>query len=149
MIPLDVSGAGLFGSSSQFLHIVAEALKLIAGSFAIVLFTGVSIIAAVVFAIYRAVQRSSVTLGVRLLLRLAGYVAGAFIALFFALIAATIFSISALKLLLIAAVILFITSFLVQEFILFFIFKRFGKYIFYVASIKQIHKTIFNGEEKN
>ena len=150
MIPLDISGASLFSNSSQFLHVVGIVLKLIAGSFGIILFTGVSIVAAVVYSVYKAAQNSSAIFGLRLLLRSVAYLTGVFFALLFIMVAAIFFSISFLKLLLVAALIGFISSFLVQEFILFFLFKRFGKYFFYITSLRQIHKTVFNDhEEKN
>jgi len=149
MIPLDISGAGLFGQFPQFVHVVSEALKLVAGSFAIVLLTGILLVGAIVYSIYKAVQQSSVTLGLRLLLHYIAYVIGTFFALLFVLVAAVLFSISIVKALLIAGLIVLVSSFLVKEFILFYLFARFGKYLFYITSLRQIHQTIFNGEEKN
>lgn len=150
MTLLDVSGSGLFSNSCQFLHIIGEVLKLAAGSLSILLVTIISFIVIVICSFFIGIRNNSLTHGFWSFMRLTGYLVGIAVAMAFVLIAALFTGISLFKLLVIAITMALIVSFVVREAFLFFVFKRFGKYILYFATLRRISKIVIEyGEEKN
>jgi hypothetical protein len=141
---LDISGSGLLQHASPVLHILGEAAKLIFGSFAILLFAIVSFVAVITRSVLKGVQTSSVLIAFRSLLRWVAYVIGISFALTFMLLVSTFFAVSFVKLLLISAVIALVVSFVAKETFWFLIFKRFGKYIFYLTTLHRASKVVYN-----
>ena len=144
MTLLDVSGTGLFSHSSEFFHVLGMGLKLVAGSFMIVLLAFTSLIGAVVYSFMRGYQTSSVLHGARTLIRMAAYAIGASIALVFALIAGLFFSLTVAKLLMVTVLIAFVVSFVVRETFLFLVLKRFGKYVMYFTVLQYAKEKVYD-----
>jgi hypothetical protein len=142
MTSIDISGTGLFSHTSQITHVFGAALKVVAGSVGIFILAFWLLIGIVIRSFYLAVTRRSVTRGAYSLLRSVAYGIGLILALFFVLFASVLFSIAWFKLLLVAVFITVVTAFIARETLIFLIIKRFGKYLFYFATLREIAQVI-------
>jgi len=149
MTLLDASGSGLFSRSSQITHVLGQFFKIIAGSAGILILAVWAFIAVIVRAVYVAVIHRSPLRGFYSWLRLSAYGIGLVLALMFMLVTSVLFSIAWFKLLFAAFLITVVVAFLARETFMFLIFKRFGKYLFYFATLREMHQVIVqNGNEE-
>lgn len=144
MTLLDIAGSGMFSGSSQFSHVVGDILKLLGGSLLIAVLSITLFIGVIVRSVYAGIRQSSLLDGIGTLIRLAAYVIGLIIALLFVLVTTTLFSLPLVKVLLIAAIIVFAAAFITRETFLFLLIKRFGKYIFYLTTLHRAGKVAYN-----
>jgi len=150
MTLLDIAGSGLSGNSAPFFHVLAELAKLAAGSFLILLLAFSSFVGIAIYALYRAYQTSSVLGAARTFVQAVAYVIGICVALAFVMVSAMFFSVAAIKLLFIAALITFAVAFVVRETFLFLILKRFGKYVMYFTALQYIREKVYtDGQQQN
>jgi hypothetical protein len=143
MTLLDIAGSGMFTNSGQFLHVLGDVLKLLGGSLVIGILSIVLLLGLIVRSVLRGIRQASLVDGLNTLIRSVAYVIGIDLALLFVLVATTLFSISALKTVLIAAGIVFVAAFIARETFLFFILKKFGKYIFYLTTLHRTGKVVY------
>jgi hypothetical protein len=138
---LEIAGSGLH---ADFYCIAGAALKLIGGSFIILLLALMSFAGIIARSVYVGITHTSVVRGVRTFIRSISYAFGLGLALFFLLIAATFFNLSNLVLFISAMVIVFVASFIARETFMFLILKRFGKYIFYLTTLHRAGKVAYS-----
>src|SRR5580698_11569217 len=112
MALLDIAGSGMFAHSGPVLHVLGDILKLLGGSLLIGILASTLLIGVIVRSVFAGVRNYSLIDGVSTLIRSVAYVIGLSLALLFLLVATTLFSISFLKVLLIAAGILCVASFI-------------------------------------
>jgi hypothetical protein len=141
MIPLDITGATI---ATGFFHALGATLALLGGSFLIIVYTFFALVGSVIFSVYKGIEHASFIHAFRVLLRAVTYLIGIGLALLFMLVATVLFSISFLKLFVIAIAIVFVAAFVVRETFLLLIFKRFGRYIFYLTTLHQTSKVVYN-----
>jgi hypothetical protein len=148
MTLLDISGTGLFSHSSQTNDVLPQVFKILAGSAGILILAFWSFLAIIIRSVYLAVLYRSPLRGFYAFLRLTAYGIGAALALVFILLASVFFSIAWYKILLIAVFITVITAFIARETFVFLIFKRFGKFLFYFATLREIGKVISTNDNE-
>ena len=147
MTLLDIGGAGFSG---EVFHVLATALKLVAGSIGILALAFFAFIGAVAYSFYDGYKRQSILEGARTLIHFTAYAIGASVALLFALVAGMFFSIAAAKLLFVTVLVGFAVSFVVRETFLFLVLKRFGKYLMYFTALRYVKETVYpNGQQEN
>src|ERR1700719_2867506 len=103
MILLDIAGKGLFSHSGEIFSILGSVLKLVAGSFGIILLALFSFVGIIIASIFKAIEHSSLIHGFRYLIRTTAYAIGICLALVFILVTGIFFSIPFFQLILIAA----------------------------------------------
>ncbi len=143
MTLLDIAGSGMFSGSSQFSHVVGDILKLLGGSFLIGVISIALLVGVIVRSVFTGIRQSSLIDGASMLIRSVAYVIGLSLALLFVLVATTLLSLSALKTVLIALGIVFVAAFIARETFLFLVFKKFGKYIFYLTTLHRTGKVVY------
>jgi hypothetical protein len=140
MVLLTVGGAGL---PAEILGFLGSVIGVIFAGFGIVTLAAFALVGIVVWAFLRGIGRTSIGFILRFLIKAAALIAGISAALFFVAISTAFFSLSFIKMMLVAVLVVLVVSAILRLIFMSFIFRRFGKYIFYLTTLHLLGKTAY------